>query len=163
MGNQIVLEDKEYHPIGKFFATLTKQYIGVVSEKLKKMDIERYWYVIMIIAEQENDITQKELGELLGHDKATVVRIIDYLANHGYVQRKQNTEDRRAYFVLLTPKAKKALPNIKNAFQEANNAALKGLKKEQLLCFRHCLETIQSNLQALPSTSVNLNFKKTKK
>lgn len=158
----MIIVEKEYHPLGKIFATLTKQYIGVVSEKLKKMDIERYWYVLVLIDEQENNITQKELGYFLGHDKASVVRIVDYLSKHGYVKRQQNAEDRREYFVLLTPKAIKALPTIKSVFEEANKAALKGINKQQLTCLKHCVNTIENNLQTMPSTAVNLNFKKSK-
>ncbi len=152
-----------YHPLGKIFATLTKQYIGVVSEKLNKMDIERYWYVLILIADQKENITQKQLGELLEHDKASVVRIVDYLSKHGYVERKQNANDRREYFVLLTSKAKKSLPAIKKAFEEANNLALMDLSNQQLKAFKQCIDIVEQNMKSVPATSVNLNFKKFKK
>jgi MarR family transcriptional regulator, transcriptional regulator for hemolysin len=159
----MALVAEKYHPIGKKFAVLTKEYVGVVSEQLKHLDIERYWYVIMRIAEQENSITQKELGELIDQDKTSMVRIIDYLSKKGYVVRKQNKEDRRAYFIELTAKAQKVLPEIKSAFELANKVAMKGINKEQLTCFEYCLNAMESNLQAVPSTKVNLNFKRTKK
>jgi DNA-binding MarR family transcriptional regulator len=152
-----------YYPLGKIFATLTKQYIGVVSEKLNKMDIERYWYVLILIADQKGNITQKQLGELLEHDKATVVRIVDYLSKHGYVERKQNANDRREYFVLLTFKAKKALPAIKKAFEEANNLALMDLSNQQLKAFKQYIDIVEQNMKSVPATSVNLKFKKIKK
>jgi len=157
------LIENKYHPLGKIFATLTKQYVGVVSEQLKHLDIERYWYVLLRISESAEPITQKELGELIGHDKTSMVRIIDYLSKMGYVKRKQNTDDRRAYFIELTPKADKIIPEIKAAFQSMNKAALRGIKNEQLECLNDCLNTIQSNLKKLPSTTVNLDFKRTGK
>jgi MarR family transcriptional regulator, transcriptional regulator for hemolysin len=154
---------EKHHPIGKVFATLTKQYVGVVAEQLKHLDIERYWYVLLRISEAETAITQKELGEIIGHDKTSMVRIIDYLQKKGYVKRKQNTSDRRAYFIELTPKAVKVLPEIKTAFAAMNKAALKGIAKDELACLGHCLSTIESNLKSLPSAAVNLNFKRTSK
>jgi MarR family transcriptional regulator, transcriptional regulator for hemolysin len=153
----------KHHPLGKIFATLTKQYVGVVSEQLKHIDLERYWYVLLIISEAKNSITQKELGDLIGHDKTSMVRIVDYLSKKGYVKRKQNAEDRREYFIELTAKAQKILPEIKSAFENMNKAALKGIKKEQLECLSHCLATIENNLKSLPSASVNLDFKRTGK
>jgi MarR family transcriptional regulator for hemolysin len=153
----------KHHPLGKIFSTLTKQYVGVVAEQLKHLDIERYWYVLLRISEAENSITQKELGACIGHDKTSMVRIIDYLSKKGYVKRKQNASDRRAYFIELTPKAEKVLPDIRATFEAMNKAALKGIKKEQLECLNNCLNTIQENLKALPATAVNLDFKRTGK
>jgi MarR family transcriptional regulator for hemolysin len=154
------LTENKYRPLGKVFATLTKEYVGVVAEQLKHLEIERYWYVILRISEQKNTVTQKYLGDLIGQDKTSMVRIIDYLSKYGYVVRKQNENDRREYFIELTNKAIKALPDIKSAFEQANRNALKGIKKEQLECLENCLNTIENNLKNMPSTKVNLNFKK---
>jgi DNA-binding MarR family transcriptional regulator len=154
------LTENKYRPLGKVFATLTKEYVGVITEQLKHIDIERYWYVILRISEQKNTITQKDLGDLIGQDKTSMVRIIDYLSKRGYVVRKQNELDRREHFIELTAKAHKALPDIKAAFEKANKNALKGISKEQLVCLENCLNTIENNLKNMPSAKVNLNFKK---
>lgn len=152
--------EETYEPLGVVFALLTKHYIGAVSEKLKHLEIERYWYVILKIHEQKKPITQKELGILISLDKSYMVRIIDYLTKKNYVVRKQNQADRREYFIELTANAKKAIPDIKAAFESINLSALSGISKDQLTCLEHCLNTIDSNLQNLPSTSININFKK---
>jgi MarR family transcriptional regulator, transcriptional regulator for hemolysin len=149
-----------YEPLGVVFALLAKHYVGAVSEKLKHLEIERYWYVILKIHEQKKPITQKELGNLINLDKTYMVRIVDYLTKKDYVVRKQNLEDRREYFIELTPNAKMAIPDIKAAFESINLSALSGINKDQLTCLEHCLKTIDSNLQDLPSTSININFKK---
>lgn len=156
----MLLTENKYRPLGKVFATLTKEYVGVISEQLKHIDIERYWYVILRISEQKNTITQKDLGDLIGQDKTSMVRTIDYLSKKGYVVRTQNEHDRREYFIELTAKAHNALPDIKKAFETANKNALKGINKEQLACLKNCLDTIEKNLKTMPSTKVNLNFKK---
>lgn len=152
--------DEICQPLGVVFATLTKHYIGAVSEKLKHLEIERYWYVVLKIHEQKMPVTQKELGVLINLDKTYMVRIIDYLTKKNYVVRRQNKLDRREYFIELTPSAKKAIPEIKAAFDSLNISALSGINNDQLTCLEHCLKTIDANLQNLPSTSININFKK---
>ncbi len=159
----MIIVEKNHYPLGRVFGMLTKQFLGVISERLKNIDLERYWYAIVLIAEQEEKITQKRLGELLNHDKASMVRIIDYLSKQGYVVRKQNSKDRREYFIELTQKAQKALPEIKSAIEEVNKTILKGINKSQLAVLNQCLNTIENNLHKMPATSVNLNYKKTKK
>jgi len=150
-------------PIGKPFSVLTKLYIGALTEKLKHLDIERYYYIVFCIDEYPGNITQQELSNITGIDKVSMVRIIDYLSKKGYVNRQQNSNDRREYFIELTAKSRKALPDIRNAFQELNKVALKGIAKEQIECFGMCLDTIQQNLESLPVTSVKIDYKRTKK
>lgn len=159
----MTVSEEKCHPLGFIFGMLTKHYVGAVSDRLKHLDIERYWFVIMCISQQAKPVTQKELGSLINHDKTYVVRIVDYLAKKGYVVRKQNPIDRREYFIELTPLAVKALPDIKEAFDSINKSALKDLNDEQLECLQHSLKTIDNNLQRLPSSNVNINYIKNKK
>lgn len=156
-----VLKEK-YCPLGKTFATLTKLYIGAISEQLKHLDIERYYYVLLVISEN-NEITQKQLGEAIGHDKATMVRVVDYLQKKKYVKRKQNAADRRAHFITLTDKAEKIILDIKNAFEYVDRIALQSLKTDQVKVLKQFLSDLESNLISIPATEVKLNFKRTKK
>lgn len=153
---------EKYCPLGKTFASLTKLYIGAISEQLKQLDIERYYYVLLVISEN-NELTQKQLGEAIGHDKATMVRIVDYLQKKKYVKRKQNAADRRAHFITLTDKAETIIPDIRNAFEYVDTIALQSLKPDQIKILKQFFAAIESNLISMPATEVKLNFKRTKK
>ena len=55
----------------------------------------------------ENDyVTAKKLGELASMDKSTVSRAIKIMLNRGYLVKKVNIDDKRAYFVELTKAGK---------------------------------------------------------
>lgn len=50
-------------------------------------------------------VTQGQLGELLDVSPASVVQIVDHLERRGLVERRRDTEDRRAYRLHLLPAA----------------------------------------------------------
>ncbi len=147
-------------PLGKDFSFLTKYYIGIVSQKLADLEIERYYYALMVIHESENAICQKELAEEIGADNVTMVRIVDYLSDKGLIKRVQSKDDRRYYNLILTDKAQRVLPKIKAAFEEANAICFNGFKSGEKEEFRRLLAKMGDNLQNHPRMEVKLHYKK---
>jgi MarR family transcriptional regulator, transcriptional regulator for hemolysin len=146
-------------PLGKTFSTLTKLYVGALTARLNDLDIERHFYVLYLVKQRNSPVSQKCLGELLGYDKTNMVRVVDYLSNHGYVERVQNPNDRREHFVELTPKALDLLPRIESAFKEVNDFAVNGFTPQELEKFASLLAQIEVNLMKLPSRPVHIDFK----
>lgn len=71
------------------------------SEALRPLGIEgRHFAVLSSLSAQP--LSQRALVNLIGSDKATMVRIIDDLQDKGIVTREPNHRDRRAYAVTLT-------------------------------------------------------------
>lgn len=149
-------------PLGKNFGFLTKYYIGIVSRKLVDLDIDRYYYALVVIHESENAICQKELAQEIDADNVTMVRIVDYLSDKGYIKRIQNKDDRRAYHLVLTEKALMSLPKIKIAFEEANAICFGGFNKAEKNEFQRLLLKMNDNLHRHPRMEVKLNYKKIK-
>ena len=133
-------------PLGRFLSGIGKIFLNNLNQKLNQLDIERNYYALILIEQADGNITQQELAILLDSDKVSVVRIIDYLSNNGYVKRIQNKTDRRKYCLTLTNKAIKALPKIKNTLSEISDKALKGLKKQQIEDLYKTLNKIKKNL-----------------
>lgn len=150
-------------PLGLHFSNMAKQYLGVVSKKLSSLEIDRYFFTIVIIERLGGAVTQQQLADLVCKDKVSMVRIIDYLSKQGFVKRKQNPLDRREYFIELTTKAHKALPSIKNALKETNDALFKEIAQEDRMLFYEILEKMISNLETLPADKVDLNYRRINK
>jgi MarR family transcriptional regulator for hemolysin len=149
-------------PLGKKFSLLTKYYIGIVSRKLSFLEIERYYYPLVVISESENAMCQKDLAECIAADNVTMVRIIDYLSSKGFINRVQNRNDRRAYHLVLTEKGKRAVPQIKEAFEQVNDICFRGFTKNEREDFQRLLALMHDNLVNHPRVEVKLNFKKIK-
>jgi DNA-binding MarR family transcriptional regulator len=152
-----------YEPFGKDQTYLSRLYYGVITKKLNKLDIERYFYTLVLIKEAEGKITQKELSTRISSDKVFTVKILDYLTEKDMVKRQVNEKDRREHFISLTAKGEKIIPVIAKAFNETNEAAFKGLKREEQEIYFKVVEAMKANLLSLPSDEMKVNFKKVKK
>lgn len=129
-------------------SSLGRSFLQSLNQKLDHLDIERNYYAILLIERAEGNITQQELAAQLDTDKASIVRIVDYLSENGYVKRVRNTSDRRKYSLVLTAKAKKETSKIQSAINEITTATFKGISKSQKQDFYKTLEQLKKNLNA---------------
>ncbi|MDP4266641.1 MAG: MarR family transcriptional regulator [Bacteroidota bacterium] len=134
-------------PLGRILAGIARTFLGLLNSNLSNLDIERNYYALILIDKAKDGITQQDLACQLGTDKVSVVRIIDYLSENGYVQRLLNKDDRRKYCLTLTDKAIKALPQIKKTLVEVTDKALNGLTSEEVEKFYEILSIIKNNLK----------------
>ena len=148
-------------PIGRKLSAVAKVYIGVLSEKLSGLDIERYYYPLLVIAEkQDSPLSQQQLADHLALDKVSTLRIVNYLTEKGYITREKQESDKRAHFLLLTPKANREIQRIEQAINELNRTALQGFSSEETANFNQMLASISKNLKELPFIKVRVNYKK---
>jgi MarR family transcriptional regulator for hemolysin len=141
----------ELPPLGRILSFIGKSYLRTLNSRLSDLDIDRNYYALILIEQGEGKITQQELACQLEIDKVTMLRSIDYLSENDYVTRVNNAMDRRKYSLVLTEKARKALPEIKQAFIDINDLALKGLNEKQITELMSILELIKINLNEPPS------------
>ncbi|AUN97797.1 hypothetical protein C0V70_06665 [Bacteriovorax stolpii] len=73
---------------------------------------------------------QLTLGQDLGIDKATIVKIIDKLEKLTFVKREVDPNDRRSKFVSLTPKGKSILDKVRKVRTELEDEVLSHFPKE---------------------------------
>ncbi len=149
-------------PLGYNFSMLTKHFYGAFHKYMEKYDLEKFFSVLLIIADSDKKWTQQCLCDHLYIDKVTMVKILDHLSEKGYVKRITNPEDRRQKWIELTPKAKKELPHIHQSVKEMNEKTMEGFSKQEKNLFMQMMQRVTENLNALPSNPVivQLNNKK---
>ena len=132
-------------PVERIMGKISKMSQDIVQGNLSHLDIDRSFYPLLLI-EAGDGITQQELARELSCDKVQVVRIIDYLSSNGYVDRITNKTDKRKYELCVTDKARKALPDIKKAFDDLSAITMNGLTTRQKNELYAMLTIIVSNL-----------------
>jgi len=150
-------------PLGRHLAIAARLYFGVLSQKLERLDLERYYSVLMQIEKYGDTCNQQFLADSLFIDKASMVRIIDSLTESGYILKDKCDHDRRAYWVRLTEKGAMVIPEIRKAVEEVNQAVFKGFTKEESRKFKQMLNRISGNLSALPAMDVEVEYKRKSK
>ncbi len=148
--------------LGMHFSVLTKLYYGALSKRLEHLELERYYSILILLDQQGGACTQQDISNHLQTDKASMVRIIDFLLKKKYVLRQANPQDKRCYLLDLTTKAKKLMPEIYRGKNELNALALKGLRKKEIEQFYNMLSHIHQNLVHEPAEQLLINYKKLK-
>ena len=133
-------------PVGRIMNKLSRLYLANLHQNLTHLDIKRSYYPLLLIEAGKGELTQKELAEKLVCDKVQVVRIIDYLSSKGYVERKQCENDRRKCCLKITEKARKFIPDIKDAIEKTTKLTFNGLPEKKVDELYNLLEKIDTNL-----------------
>ena len=142
-----ITEDKIIRePIGRLMSHIGRMFLANLNQQLAHLDIERSYFPLLVIEAHNGSLSQQELASLLSCDKVQVVRIIDYLSTNGYVSRGQNSEDRRKCNLELTDKARRYLPDIKEALHQTTLISLNYLSEEKINELYSILKTIENNL-----------------
>jgi DNA-binding MarR family transcriptional regulator len=150
-------------PLSLHFSFMAKKYVGAMTNTLSHIDLDRYFLALLAIEQSGETFTQQNLADYFQIDKASIVRVVGYLTEKGFIKRQVSTQDRRANFLVLTDKGKALVPDIRQSIRGLNEQALRNLTSEQTEAFFASLKIIQENLAEIPTDEVLLRFQKTGK
>jgi MarR family transcriptional regulator, lower aerobic nicotinate degradation pathway regulator len=72
------------------------------NEALRPLEMNIAHLAVVALLAEHGDLSQRQLIEIMGVDKSTMVYVIDELEGQGLVERRPDPADRRAYAVHLT-------------------------------------------------------------
>ncbi len=97
----------------------------------------------------DNDgLTQSALAERLDLGKVALGSTIDKLEAAGMVERRADSEDRRAKRVLLTTRGRNTLERLRELGADANESVLAGISERDIAITAKTLKRMKSNLLA---------------
>jgi DNA-binding MarR family transcriptional regulator len=87
------------------------------------------------VIEANPGLSQSDLADFLGIERARLVRMLDRLEKRGFAKRKASPRDRRSHALFLTSEGQKALKRIKTVAQqhEANLAEKLGTENRKAM------------------------------
>ena len=97
-------------------------------------------------------MTQVELARKLSLESPTVVRLLDRLGEHGWIERRPCPKDRRAYHVELTPRARRLCVDIDRVVTEVRRQGLSGIPAQDLAMAISVLERARDGFARLAET-----------
>ena len=107
------------------------------------------WIVMAHLARHEG-IHQGGLAEILEIEPATLARHLDRLEETGWIERRSDPADRRAWRLHLTAKAAPVLDKMGDLVEITTQEALAGLSREERERLQSHLLTIRANLADRP-------------
>ena len=115
-----------------------------LTKEFKDFDITPEQFVVLVKLSEENGISQMELANR--QDKNNVKAMVDNLSKKGYLIKKENKTDKRAYSLYLTEKAKATIPKIKKYEEEFLKSLTLGIELEEAKIVDEILKKICKNI-----------------
>ncbi len=116
-----------------------------LGRELETYDIGSGQFYFLMRLFHQDGTNQEYLARHLMTDKATSARAIGKLEEAGYITRKRDDSDRRAYQVFLTEKAYEIRPIIKKILKNWTDALLQGFSGDEQTMLFDFLERITAN------------------
>jgi MarR family transcriptional regulator, transcriptional regulator for hemolysin len=153
--------DTELLPFGTEAIIFSKVYYSVIAKRLETLEIEKYYSILIYIGRYKG-CTQKQICDGLFIDKATMVKIIDYLSDIEYIERKTNPNNRREHNIFLTELGLERIKKVKEAFQEVDDYIFEGLSLQERADCVEKMRAMSERLKELPQNAICFNYKKSK-
>ena len=83
-----------------------------------------------------------ELVRVFGSKHSTMTSLLDRLEKRGFVERKDNPDDKRSYLIALTAKGRKAASRVNVLVEEIEREIGKRVSKRDLAGFQKVMEAV---------------------
>ena len=101
---------------------------------------------LMVRLVKEEGVAQARLAELLEIEPISVSRLLDRMEEGGWIERRQDLNDRRVRMIFPTDKSRDAFASIKSVAGEVYETALAGLDQDERRILVKALNAIVTNL-----------------
>ena len=136
---RVILEDM-FRAIRKCIKNQAEIKLKITREQFKLLNA---------ISEKKEEVIQKDMADLIGKDKSTILRLIDSLETKELVRRVADTKDRRKNYLMVTKKGEELIKQYENIFSAIFEELQQGLNESELNIFYKVAAHIKSRAESL--------------
>lgn len=114
-----------------YFNKIDKMAHSFINEKLKNSELSMGLFFYILELEDHDGINLNHLSQCLFMDRANTTRAINKLIKLGYVVKKTDEQDLRAYKLYLTEKGHSAAQRLNDIFIEWRDLISEGVSDDQ--------------------------------
>jgi MarR family transcriptional regulator for hemolysin len=118
---------------GALVAQTARRWRRAVDEKLQPFGLtEATWLPLLRLARAPAAMRQKDLAASLSLDGSSVVRLLDGLQAAGLIERREETDDRRAKAIILTASGRETVERVERVAREVRDETLADLSDREV-------------------------------
>ncbi len=152
--------NKGCESIGKYISTLYRSGNAYFSKEFSKYNIGSGQFFFLTYLYANDGVIQEEISYNLNVDKGTTARAIKKLEEEGYVYRKVDEEDKRAYKVYITDKALSIKEGIYATLKKWNSIIAYGFSEEEKEITLRLLQRMVENQKRYSVKGADFNGKR---
>lgn len=132
--------------IGYLVNVLAREIRQGLNRRLQEHGASAGQWPILLFLWETDGLTQKELGERIPFEGATIARTLDRMTRDGLVRRERDPSDRRRVQVWLTDEGLALKDVLIPRAREAIGMALDGFEPEEVDVLRNGLRRVLANV-----------------
>ena len=135
-------KDSLLHELGYTSRVIHRQ----LTENLEELGLYQGQPQLLGFLMHHDGSSQREIGEWMDIRPATLTKMVTRMEKGGFLERRQDPEDKRSMQVFLTSKARDAMQILWENLQEQEELALRDFSPEEKDLLDRLLKKIQKNL-----------------
>lgn len=147
--------DKDTHirQFGFLVKDVSRLWVRHFEQRAVQLGMSLTHCKVLVFLSRNEGTTQAKLAELSDTDPMTLVRVLDRMEHDGWIERRPDPQDRRAYRLHLKPASEPILAEITRIGEKARGEALAGISADEREQMMTLLEKVRSNLVGLLPTT----------
>lgn len=129
--------------------------IGMIARSLdsisniefKEYDLTKGQYLYLVRIYENPGIIQEKLAEMIKVDRTTAARSIKKLEINGFIEKKEDKNNKKIRKLFPTEKGKKVYSFILREHAHSNAVALKGFSEGEVKIFTNLLKRARKNIE----------------
>lgn len=120
---------------------------SISNIEFKEYDLTKGQYLYLVRIYENPGIIQEKLAEMIKVDRTTAARAIKKLELHGFIEKKDDEQNKKIKKLYPTDKGKKVYPFIKRENDYSNSVALQGFSEEEAEILFDYLYRVRKNVE----------------
>ncbi|WP_312472114.1 MarR family transcriptional regulator [Neobacillus sp.] len=129
--------------------------IGMIARSLdsisniefKEFDLTKGQYLYLVRICENPGIIQEKLAEMIKVDRTTAARAIKKLEIQGFIEKKDDDNNKKIKKLFPTEKGEKVYPFLKREGEYSNLVALSGFSQEETETIFNLLQRVRKNIE----------------
>ncbi|WP_144512223.1 MarR family winged helix-turn-helix transcriptional regulator [Bacillus sp. FJAT-22090] len=120
---------------------------SISNIEFKEFDLTKGQYLYLVRICECPGIIQEKLAEMIKVDRTTASRSIKKLEMNGFIEKKEDTHNKKIKKLFPTEKGKNVYPFIKRENDYSNIVALEGFTEREVETIFNLLQKVRGNIE----------------
>ena len=120
---------------------------SISNIEFKELDLTKGQYLYVVRICENPGIIQEKLAEMIKVDRTTAARAIKKLEMNGFIEKKDDEQNKKIKKLYPTEKGQQVYPFIKRENDYSNSVALDGFSEEEAEEIFHLLQRVRKNVE----------------
>lgn len=120
---------------------------SISNIEFKEHDLTKGQYLYLVRIAENPGIIQEKLAEMIKVDRTTAARAIKKLEMNGFIEKKEDNENKKIKKLFATEKGENVYPFIKRENDYSNIVALEGLSEIEVETIFTLLQKVRKNVE----------------